>query len=139
MHKGTDTLFGYEWQPDPGHHDVASDPFTEGSSNEALLKLKHPAAVWHLLSALERYDPLPIQQVRDITFEVAKIGETGIDYASTDKKYTLRTVPDEVFTGLQLRCLMHAGLKRLTPDTETGMDLDEPFLKALEMHQQRRG
>lgn len=129
----------YEWQPDPGHHEVASDPFTEGSSNEALLKLKHPAAVWHLLSALERYDALPIQQVRDITFEVAKIGESGIDYASTDKKYTLRTVPDEVFTGLQLMCLLHAGLKRLAPATDTGMDLDEPFLKALEMHQQRGG
>jgi hypothetical protein len=34
---------------------------------------------------------------------------------------------------------MHAGLKRLAPDTDTGMDLDEPFLKALELHQQREG
>ena len=38
-----------------------------------------------------------------------------------------------------LIALMHAGLKRLAPDTDTGMDLDEPFLKALEMHQQRGG
>jgi len=77
--------------------------------------------------------------VRDITFEVAKVGQNGIDYASNDKKYTLRTVPDEAFTGLQLMCLMHAGLKRLAPDSDTGMDLDEPFLKALEMFQQRGG
>ena len=129
----------YEWQADPGHHEVAEEPFEEGSTNEALLKLKHPAAVWHLLSALQRFDQLPIEKVREIAIEVARLGQNGIDYASPDKKYTLRSIPDEVFSGLHLMCLMHAGFKRLAPDSDTGMDLDEPFLKALEMHQQRRG
>jgi Tfp pilus assembly protein PilF len=129
----------YEWQPDPGHHEVAAEPFLEGVTDEKLLRLKHPAAVCHLLSALERYDKLPIEQVREITFEVARVGQNGIDYASADKQYTLRSLPGETFTGLQLMCLMHAGLKRLAPDTDTGMDLDEPFLKALELHQQREG
>ena len=30
-------------------------------------------------------------------------------------------------------------LKRLYPDTDTGMDLNEPFLQALELFHQRRG
>lgn len=77
--------------------------------------------------------------MREITFEVARVGQSGIDYASADKKYTLRSLPGETFSGLQLMCLMHAGLKRLAPDTDTGMDMDEPFLKALELHQQREG
>jgi hypothetical protein len=110
---------------------------TEGVTDERLLRLAHPAAVWHLLSALERYDKLPAAQVREITFEVARAGQSGIDYTSPDKKYTLRSLPGEAFTGLELMCLLHAGLKRLAPDTATGMDLDEPFLKALELHQQR--
>ena len=129
----------YEWRPDPGHHEVSADPLTEGVTDERLLRLAHPAAVWYLLSALERYDKLPAAQVREITFEVARAGQSGIDYASPDKKYTLRSLPGEAFTGLELMCLLHAGLKRLAPDTATGMDLDEPFLKALELHQQREG
>lgn len=74
--------------------------------------------------------------MREITFEVARVGQNGIDYASSDKQYTLLSLPDEVFTGLQLMCLMHAGFKRLAPDADTGMDLDAPFLKALELFQQ---
>jgi hypothetical protein len=61
------------------------------------------------------------------------LGRSGLDYASSEKKYTLRTIPDEPFSGLQLMCLMHAGFKRLAPEHDTGMDLDTPFLTALEL------
>jgi hypothetical protein len=36
-------------------------------------------------------------------------------------------------------CLMHAGLKRLAPAEDTGMDLDEPFLAALERFNAEKG
>jgi hypothetical protein len=32
-------------------------------------------------------------------------------------------------------CLMYAGLKRTTPEHDLGMDLNEPFLTALELFQ----
>ena len=64
---------------------------------------------------------------------------TGLDYASTDKKYNLRTIPGESFSGLEMMCLMHAGFRRLAPDMETGMDLDEPYLVALEMFELEKG
>lgn len=99
----------------------------------------HPAAVHHLLSALQRYDALPVSKVKEITFEAARTGEHGLDYASNEKQYTLRSLPGERFSGLQVMCLLHAGLKRLVPGTDTGMDLDEPFLRALELHQQKGG
>jgi len=34
---------------------------------------KYPAAVWHLLDALKRFDSLDPQRVMEITFEVARL------------------------------------------------------------------
>ena len=67
------------------------------------------------------------------------LGQSGLDYASPDKKYTLKTLPGESFSGLELMCLMHAGFKRIAPEVDSGMDLNEPFLAALELLQQRKG
>jgi len=128
----------YEWQPDPGDHEV-TDAALQGPSNPELLEELHPAAVWHLLSALQRYDKLPVATVREIAFEVGLLGQNGLDYASPDKKYTLSAIPGESFSGLEMMCLMHAGFRRLAPDMETGMDLDEPYLVALEMFELEKG
>ncbi len=85
-------------------------------------------------SATHRLD---VEQVRAIAFEIATLGRSGLDYASPEKKYTLRTIPGETFSGLQLMSLMHAGFKRIQPDLDSGMDLEEPFLAALELFEQQ--
>jgi hypothetical protein len=46
-----------------------------GSTNPELLQEKQPAAVWHLLDALKRFDSLDPRRVMEITFEVALLGE----------------------------------------------------------------
>ena len=125
----------YEWQPDPGTHEVTEPAAHEGTTNPELLRSKHPAAVWHLLDALKRYAPMDAEQVRAIAFEVAMLGQGGLDYASPEAKYTLTTLPGETFTGLQLMCLMHAGFQRIAPEHDTGMNLQEPFLTALGLFQ----
>lgn len=129
----------YEWKPDPGQHEVVAAPVWEGVTNPTLLDQKHPAAVLHLLGALQRYDKLSAESIREIAFEIAMLGQGGLDYANPDSKYTLRTLPGERFTGLQLMCLMHAGFQRIAPEMESGTDLHEPFLKALELHQKLEG
>lgn len=125
----------YEWRPDPGTHDITEAPAKEGTTNPELLRQKHPAAVWFLLDALKRYAALPVEKVREIAFEIALLGQRGLDYASPEKKYTLSSLPGESFSGLQLMCLMHAGFQQIAPEHETGMDLAEPFLTALELFQ----
>jgi len=104
-----------------------------GPTNPELLQGKHPAAVWHLLGALKRFDSLDPRRVMEITFEVARLGESGLDYANPEKKYTLSAYPGESFSGLQLMCLMYAGFKRIAPEQDTGMDLNEPWIKASEL------
>lgn len=71
--------------------------------------------------------------VREVAFEIGMVGRNGLDYASPDKKYTLKSLPDEPFSGLHLMCLMFAGFKRIAPEHDLHMDLNEPFLTALEM------
>ena len=36
-------------------------------------------------------------------------------------------------------CLMYAGFKRVAPEQDVGMDLDEPFLTALQLHESGEG
>lgn len=125
----------YVWKPDPGEQSPPTaddvEPVREGTTNPDLLRAKHPAAVWFLLDALQRYSRISTEEVRKITFETAMIGREGLDYANPDKKYILKSLPGETFSGLQMMCLMHAGLKRIAPEQDTGMDLEEPFLTAL--------
>ena len=128
----------YEWKPDPGRHDVTAEPERVGTTNPELLRQKQPAAVWHLLSALERYDKLPVEKVREIAFEIGIVGQRGLDYSDPEPKYTLRSLPGENFSGLQMMCLMFAGFKRIAPDVDPGMDLHEPFLTALQMFEAKR-
>jgi hypothetical protein len=125
----------FAWKPDPGTHQVEQQPPTEGANNPEMLTEKHSASVLHLLDALKRYDKLPVEKVREIAFEAAMVGRHGLDFASQERKYSLKSLPDESFTGLQLMCLMYAGFKRFAPEQDLGMDLNEPFLTALELFQ----
>lgn len=84
-----------------------------------------------MLDALKRFENLDARRVGEITFEVARLGESGLDYSSPEKKYRLTSYPKESFSGLQLMCLMYAGFKRIAPDQDIGMDLNEPWLVAL--------
>lgn len=129
----------YEWKPDPGSHEFTEAPVKEGTTNPELLREKYPAAVWFLLDALKRYAPMDVEEVRAIAFEIGMLGRSGLDYASPEKKYTLDTIPGETFSGLHLMCLMHAGFKRIQPDLDSAMDLEEPFLQALELFNAQRG
>jgi hypothetical protein len=129
----------YEWKPDPGTHEVTEAPAKEGTTNPELLRQKYPAAVWFLLDALKRYASMDVEQVRAIAFEIGMLGRSGLDYSSGEKKYTLRSIPGETFSGLHLMCLMHAGFKRIAPDLDSGMDLEEPFLTALELYARGKG
>jgi Flp pilus assembly protein TadD len=123
----------YEWRPDPGHHEATAEPLKEGTTNPALLTAKQPAAVFYFLDAFKRFDAMTPEQVRTVAFEIALLGRNGLDYAMPDEKYELRALPDRKFSGLHLMCLMFAGFKRVAPEHDVGMDLNEPFLTALEL------
>ena len=57
-----------------------------GPTNPELLQEKYPAAVWHLLDALKRFDSLDPRRVMEITFEVARLrGKPLTETQDTEK------------------------------------------------------
>ena len=66
--------------------------------------------------------------------EIALLGRSGLDYASAEKKYALQSLPGEQFSGLQLMCMMHVGLRRVDPSVDPGTGLDDVYAQALSMH-----
>ena len=125
----------YEWKADPGQHEVTEPPPKEGTTNPALLREKHPAAVFYFLDAFKRFDEMSPEEIRNVAFEIALLGRRGLDYSEPVEKYELKTVPNRKFSGLHLMCLMFAGFKRVAPEQDVGMDLEEPFLAALQLKQ----
>jgi tetratricopeptide (TPR) repeat protein len=125
----------YDWKIDHGQHEVTEVPLKEGTTNPALLREKHPAAVFYFLDALKRFDAMTPEDIRNVAFEIALLGRAGLDYSDPAEKYELRTIPNRKFSGLHLMCLMYAGFKRVAPEEDAGMDLNEPFLTALQLHE----
>lgn len=123
----------YEWQKDDGTHHNKESKGSDATTNPELLKKKHPAAVWFLLDTLKRFENMREDEIREISFEIGMLGTSGLDYASPDEKYTLRSLPGEKFNGLQLMCLMYAGFKRIAPEQDLGMDLEGPYKTALQL------
>ncbi len=125
----------YDWKIDPGQHEVTELPRKEGTTNPALLREKHPAAVFYFLDAFKRFDSMTPEEIRNVAFEIALIGRAGLDYASPEEKYELTTIPNRKFSGIHLMCLMYAGFKRVAPEEDVDMDLNEPFVTALQLHE----
>jgi hypothetical protein len=118
----------YVWQPlEP------SSP--EGPTNPQLLRAKHPAAVMYCLGALQRFQAMDKDQIFRIGAEIALLGQTGIDYASPEPKYTLRSLPGEKFTGLQLLCFMYVAFQQVHPELDLHLDLQDAYAQALQLFQ----
>jgi hypothetical protein len=69
--------------------------------------------------------------VKKIVLEIAVMGQEGLDYSSPEEKYRLKTLPDQAMSGLQLMCLMYAGMKMVLPDMDPGMDLEKEYRQAM--------
>jgi hypothetical protein len=48
--------------------------------------------------------------------------------SNSSRKKPHSAYPGESFSGLQLICLMYAGFKRIAPEQDTGMDLNDPWI-----------
>lgn len=104
------------------------------AAEQELFKLKEHVTLMYLLGALERFEGMPHDAVVRVTAEITVLGQTGLDYPSPDRKYSLTTLPGEQFSGLQLMCLMYVGLKRMAPEVDPGMPFAAAYRAALALH-----
>jgi hypothetical protein len=68
---------------------IESSP-KEGRTNIALLREKHPAAVFYFLDAFKRFDAMNPEEIRNVAFEIALLGRGGLDYSDPAEKYELK-------------------------------------------------
>jgi hypothetical protein len=100
-----------------------------------LLKQKQPAAVMYCLDALKHFGKMGLEEVRQVAIEVAIVGQNGLDYASSEQKYALRTLPGKRFSGLHMMCLMFVAFKQIDPALDAGMDLHDAYREALTLYE----
>ena len=86
----------------------------------------------YCLSAIEKFDKLGPEKAMAITTEIALLGRGGLDINDPERKYTLRSLSGE-FSGLQLASYMYVGIKRIDPNQDAGIDLDEEYSNALKL------
>jgi len=128
----------YLWQKDPGNQEIGKLDEHSRANNE-LLQQRESEAIGYFVDALGRFNRLAQDKIREISFEIALLGNRGLDFVSNERKYSLAALPGEKFNGLELMCLMYAGFRRVAPDQDVGMPLEEPFMKALSMFNARSG
>jgi len=125
----------FRWLEDPGPWTIKEHlaDRKEGTTNPALLSEKAPASVMYLIGALRRFASLTKTRIREIAFEIAVLGRSGLDYASPAQQYSLNSLPGETFSGLQLMCLMYVGFKEVEPELDPGISLHEEYRQAVAM------
>ena len=65
-------------------------------------------AVMYLLGAMQKFDKMAKAEVQKITFEIAMLGQRGIDTNDSAQKYSLKSLPGK-YSGLHMVCMMYEG------------------------------
>ena len=107
--------------------------------------------VFYFLDAFKRFDAMTPDEIRNVALAVValwpehrRLSHLPSLHAARkcrgkpEEKYELRAIPNRKFSGLHLMCLMYAGFKRISPEHDLGMDLNDPFLTAIQLHERGR-
>ena len=79
-------------------------------------------AVMYMVSALKLFKNSGEEKTKQISFEIALKGRSGLEVNNPDIRYALKTLPGE-FSGLQLVSYMFAGFKQFAPEKNVRVDL----------------
>ena len=132
----------YSWRQDPREFEIVESfrgNAREGLSEPASLKQRSAAAVQLLIKTLDRYEGMAEEAVKRVVMEAAFAGEKGVKFTDPTPTHKLEALPGETLSGLEIMCLLYAGLRRISPempDAEIGMDLDEEYKAAIEIRSQ---
>ena len=114
---------------------IQTEQVQDGATNPDLLKQKESATVMYCLDTLKRFEKMPLEKIKEIAFEVGLLGTAGIDYTKPDRRYSLKSLPGEQFTGLQMLVFMFVGFKKIDPTVNTGLDFKDAYGIALKLYE----
>ncbi len=108
-----------------GLNEISHEPLKTDNSR--------PESVFYCLSAIEKFEHMDIDEIKQISFEIATKGMQGLDMDSLEKKYTLNSLKGE-FSGFILVCYMYVGFQIIEPTLDIGIDLSKEYNSAKQMH-----
>jgi hypothetical protein len=73
------------------------------------------------------------RQFMAVLSEVAAMGQSGLQINEPGTSRSLKTLPGS-WSDLALACLIHVGMKRLTPDEDSGLGIEAEYQEAVRLH-----
>ena len=80
-------------------------------------------AVSYCLQALQLFEGMDQQRFLAVLIEVGAVGQYGLQINEPGTSRGLRILPGS-WSDLALDCLIHVGMKRLTPDEDSGLGIE---------------
>ena len=93
--------------------------------------------VFYMIDAIKRFKDVNASAIGQITMELAMLGRSGLDTNNPDKRYQIKLLPGENFSGLELISIMHVGIRQFDKTADTATGLDREYETALAMTQER--
>ncbi len=85
-----------------------------------------PDVMMYITGALDKFAGMTKSQIQAIGFEIAILGQRGLDINDPEQKYSLRTLPSE-FSGLHLCSIMYAAFKQFASNEDVGIDFSKEY------------
>ncbi len=132
----------YKKVKDSGAPDYIADKAIEGLNRMALEERKEgdreqqADTVMYCLAAIEQFSKIGNERVKEIAYEVAMLGTTGLSVNDPEKKYTLKSLEGK-FSGMQLVCYMFVGFKIVDDKLPPVADLESEYQQALKLYRSR--
>ena len=83
-------------------------------------------AVFYMRAASDDLCGKSAEEIRAIVAEIAALRQKGLEDGKAYVRYALQNLPGD-FSGLQLLSILHAGIRLIDPDADTGTGLDREF------------
>jgi hypothetical protein len=89
-------------------------------------------AVSYCLQALQLFEGMDQQRFIAVLSEVAAVGQGGLQINEPGISRTLKNLPG-TWSDLALACMIHVGMKRLTPDQDSGLGIEAEYQEAVRL------
>ena len=92
----------------------------------------------YMLGAMETFDKMPLQKVRNIAMEMATVSMSGINPKG---KYSIASMPGKEFGGYQFLAYYYVSLARTSPEIlkRLGLPFDKAYENALALYRNTHG
>ena len=87
----------------------------------------------YCLQALQLFEGMDQQRFLAVLSEVAAVGQSGLQINEPGTSRSLKTLPGS-WSDLALACLIHVGMKRFTPDEDSGLGIGAEYEEAVRLH-----